>query len=43
MSANRKNSPAVEMPIGNAVNDKTDKLITIHTPAPMTLAAVRGS
>ena len=40
MSANRKNSPAVEKPIGNAVNDKTDKLISI-TPAPMTLAAVR--
>ena len=40
MSANGKNLPAVEKPIGNAVNDKTDKLITI-TPAPMTLAAVR--
>jgi molybdopterin-containing oxidoreductase family iron-sulfur binding subunit len=40
MSANRKNLPAVEKPIGNAVNDKTEKLITI-SPAPMTLAAVR--
>ena len=36
MSANRKDLPAVEKPIGNAVNDKTDKLITI-SPAPMTL------
>jgi molybdopterin-containing oxidoreductase family iron-sulfur binding subunit len=40
MSAERKNLPAVEKPIGNVVNDKTDKLITI-SPAPMTLAAVR--
>ncbi len=40
MSANRRNLPAVEKPIGNAVNDRTDKLISI-APAPMTLAAVR--
>jgi MoCo/4Fe-4S cofactor protein with predicted Tat translocation signal len=40
MSANRKNLPAVEKPMEHAVNDKTEKLITI-TPAPMTLAAVR--
>jgi molybdopterin-containing oxidoreductase family iron-sulfur binding subunit len=40
MSAKRKNLPAVEKPMEHAVNDKTDKLITI-TPAPMTLAAVR--
>ena len=40
MSANRKNLPAVEKPMKNAVNDQTEKLITI-APAPMSLAEVR--
>ncbi len=46
MSANRMNSPAVEKPMDNAVNEKTEKLNKTNklisiTPAPMTLAAIR--